>query len=156
MNCRVIMLSAGGEDTVRLQEGSTSIGREADNDIQLTSELVSRHHARLSNLEYVCEIEDLSSSNGTFVNGERISNLSLNDGDSIKIGDVYMRYEATEKESSDDINPAVRDYSPRSGLATVRMTAHPAAEESRPREQGRTDTKPVGRLKSLRPKKQSE
>ena len=63
------------------------IGRAEDTDLTLTSHEVSRHHAavKIRNKQYV--IEDLSSTNGTYVNSHRIEKQILNHGDEISIGE---------------------------------------------------------------------
>jgi phage tail-like protein len=53
--------------------GITTIGRDADNSIQLDDRTVSRHHARLECISGECDITDLESSNGTSVNKVKIS-----------------------------------------------------------------------------------
>jgi pSer/pThr/pTyr-binding forkhead associated (FHA) protein len=64
------------------------IGRTPDNDISLPEDLgVSRYHAELRELapgRY--EIVDLNSHNGTFVNGQRVSRVALDDHDVIGVG----------------------------------------------------------------------
>ena len=49
------------------------IGREASNSFQLHDQEVSRHHAEVQRCERTFTLVDLDSSNGTFVNGQRIS-----------------------------------------------------------------------------------
>jgi len=75
-----------------LKQGVTSIGRMGDNTIILTEPLISRHHAvihRDQDGSYL--VEDLESTNGTFLNGSRLKTVaSLNPGDLLKIGDTLM------------------------------------------------------------------
>ncbi|MFZ9519025.1 MAG: FHA domain-containing protein [Silvanigrellaceae bacterium] len=59
-----------GED-FRLTEGETVVGSGWDSDIVLTSPEVSRTHAKIMSTEHLCMLEDLGSSSGVFVNGER-------------------------------------------------------------------------------------
>jgi len=67
------------------------LGREPDNDAMLPNPKVSRHHARIRRDGERYELADLGSSNGTFVNGERIAAPArLEDGDVILIGDVEL------------------------------------------------------------------
>ncbi|MDH4210737.1 MAG: GGDEF domain-containing protein [candidate division WOR-3 bacterium] len=63
------------------------IGRAEDTDLALTSNEVSRHHAtvRFINEQYI--IEDLSSTNGTYVNSDKIEKHALSHGDEISIGE---------------------------------------------------------------------
>ena len=60
------------------------IGREADADIQIQAPAISRNHAKLSRRPQGYWIEDLGSSNGTFVNGIRLEDrVPLKSGDRI-------------------------------------------------------------------------
>ena len=77
--------------TYPLEGDEIFIGRETDNTLQIDSPGVSRKHARLifQNNQYL--LEDLGSSNGTFVNGERISiPWPLNNGDIISLGKMIQ------------------------------------------------------------------
>src|SRR5207248_5789885 len=69
-----------------------TIGRDADNDIPLPNPQVSRHHARLRRSGATHVIEDLGSTNGTFVNGQRITNKQLTLGDQIQISVFVITY----------------------------------------------------------------
>ncbi|MEQ1615856.1 MAG: FHA domain-containing protein [Hyphomicrobiaceae bacterium] len=74
-----------------------SIGRENDNDLQLDDATVHRHHAvlhRTPEAQFV--IRDLSgqAGNGVTVNGRRVDQVALRDGDQIGIGVVKLRFEA--------------------------------------------------------------
>lgn len=74
--------------------GSAVIGREAGNEVALTSDTTaSRRHATItvSNGEYI--IRDEGSSNGTFVNGARITTQKLTPGDEVQIGGTKFRFE---------------------------------------------------------------
>ena len=65
-----------------------TIGREAGSDIVLEDPQVSRHHARLTLQAGVYVIEDLGSTNGTFINEQRLMGARpLNPGDSLRLGD---------------------------------------------------------------------
>lgn len=67
------------------------LGREPDNDAMLPDPKVSRHHARIQRDGERYVLADLGSSNGTFVNGERVAAPArLEDGDVIMIGDVEL------------------------------------------------------------------
>jgi S1-C subfamily serine protease len=63
------------------------IGREPDSDVVLQTPLGSRNHALLVSSGKNHILTDLGSSNGTFVNGDRISEASLSEGDQIHFGD---------------------------------------------------------------------
>src|ERR1700735_4276699 len=67
------------------------IGRDAGNQIVLNDKLVSRRHAQLTFLDSgQVTIKDLGSVNGTFVNGNRITECYLNAGDIVKCGSVFL------------------------------------------------------------------
>lgn len=67
------------------------IGRAADADIRLEDEGVSRRHAKLTvQGSGVVVLSDNGSTNGTFVNGERISQHALSDGDRVQIGSTTI------------------------------------------------------------------
>lgn len=79
-----------------LDTGGTTIGRDAQNDIVLDDETVSRQHAKIRTESESGKkkdqfyIYDLGSSNHTYVNGRRIVRTLLRDGDEIRIGETRM------------------------------------------------------------------
>ncbi|MBL0180990.1 MAG: FHA domain-containing protein [Chitinophagaceae bacterium] len=84
------------------------IGRDAGNQIVLDDKLVSRHHAQLTVLDNgQVMIKDLGSSNGTFVNGNRVTETNLNAGDIVKCGPVFLNWiqytQVAPKEKKTDI-----------------------------------------------------
>jgi pSer/pThr/pTyr-binding forkhead associated (FHA) protein len=62
------------------------VGRDENNALHLNEEGVSRVHAKFSVVNGSAELRDLSSTNGTFVNGTRITRTPLKDGDRVLIG----------------------------------------------------------------------
>lgn len=89
-----IKLRFNGEliQEISLTKEITTIGRKADNDIQLDNLAVSGHHAKLLTILSDSFIEDLSSTNGTYVNGTLIKKQPLRNGDVIKIGKHELAY----------------------------------------------------------------
>ena len=80
-------------ETFELDTPEITLGRDPRNSVFLNDMTVSRHHARmdLSNLALgVATIEDLSSLNGTWVDGAIVSKASLKDGSTIQIGTFRM------------------------------------------------------------------
>jgi predicted component of type VI protein secretion system len=72
-----------------LEKDSTSLGRDPGNDIMIDDPQVSRQHARIMRQGGLMVIEDLGSTNGTFVNGVRLTGShTLASGDMIGLGDV--------------------------------------------------------------------
>jgi predicted component of type VI protein secretion system len=150
MDCRLIQVGSDGDEVFPLKEGVTNIGRDSDNDIQFMFESVSRHHARINNMPYVCEIEDLGSTNGTSVNGGAITRYDLRHGDEIGLGSCMLRFEETQADETDDVAVAPREYSERSRHATVLIQLHPD-EEFLDHRGGKGKTQPIPHLKPLPP-----
>jgi pSer/pThr/pTyr-binding forkhead associated (FHA) protein len=67
------------------------VGRSSDLDMVLVEEMVSRRHAQISMQNNVITIEDLGSTNGTFVNGEKIQRATLREGDRVLIGTSILK-----------------------------------------------------------------
>ncbi len=68
------------------------IGRADDSTLVLTDDFASSRHARLTNRGGSWYVEDLGSTNGTLVNGRRVSRQALVDGDVIRIGHSVLVY----------------------------------------------------------------
>ena len=77
--------------SVNLQAGAISIGRAGDNDLHVVDRTVSSHHARIFTYLESSYIEDLSSTNGTYLNGKRIQKHTLRVGDVIKVGKLELQ-----------------------------------------------------------------
>jgi hypothetical protein len=91
---RLSYTGADGTATVwPLGDGPCTIGRAADNDIQLHDLRVSRHHARIEPRSGTLYIIDLASSNGTTVNGRPIQAEPIAPGDEIGLGGLILRLE---------------------------------------------------------------
>ncbi len=82
-------------------ESRVTIGRATENDIHLTEHSVSRQHAVVYLTEGAPIVEDLESSNGTFVNEEQVKKAVLKSGDALRVGKVTLRFlqeEVVEKQ----------------------------------------------------------
>jgi diguanylate cyclase (GGDEF)-like protein len=77
---------------VLLAEAPVEIGRGARGGLLIDSDSVSRRHARVEWMGSVHRILDLGSTNGTFVNGSRVTQHELRDGDRVQIGKVLLKY----------------------------------------------------------------
>ncbi len=80
-----------------------TIGRLPDNDVRIDNPAVSGHHSLIINILNDSFLEDLNSTNGTYVNGKLIKKHALQNGDVITIGHHQMRF------SDQDALPAVQD-----------------------------------------------
>jgi general secretion pathway protein A len=89
-----VLVSTEGR-TVRelpLRVGRMIVGRTDDNDLQIDSRFVSRHHCQLIVSAQACVIEDLNSTNGIYVKSKRVRRQHLNDGDVVVIGKHELIY----------------------------------------------------------------
>jgi Protein of unknown function (DUF3662)/FHA domain len=75
-------------------EGKSLIGRSEECDVFLVDPSVSRTHAVVEVVEGEPNVRDLGSTNGTFVNGERVEARALRAGDELMFGNTVMRFEA--------------------------------------------------------------
>ena len=77
--------------TFRIRPGSIkTMGRAPRADFVVDATLVSRVHCRLAAGAEALEVVDLDSTNGTFVNGERVKRAALGDGDKLGVGRVEL------------------------------------------------------------------
>jgi len=75
-----------------LRVGRIIVGRTPDNDLQIDSRFVSRHHCQIVTTAHSCVIEDLNSTNGIYVKSKRVRRHYLNDGDVVVIGKHELIY----------------------------------------------------------------
>jgi pSer/pThr/pTyr-binding forkhead associated (FHA) protein len=75
-----------------LSSAEVSVGREEGNDIVISSDQASRHHARIVASAGGHLLQDLDSTNGTFVNSKQVKEQRLRHGDVIRIASTVMKY----------------------------------------------------------------
>ncbi|GAB4526462.1 MAG: hypothetical protein Kow0063_00750 [Anaerolineae bacterium] len=105
----------------------TRIGRERDNDLVLTDPRISRHHALIELAEGQWLIRDLGSANGTFVNGQQISDahpLALDDR--IMVGDTEMVFQPSRIRSG----VAAPGHRPEKPVSPLSQSASPGWDRS--------------------------
>jgi adenylate cyclase len=85
----------------------TAIGRHPNNNLRLPDREVSKEHARIDRTGSGFMLKDLGSSNGTFVNGRRIRELKLRDGDEIALGNARFTFHSGEKDRPTSTNVTV-------------------------------------------------
>ncbi len=115
-----ILLASQGKTVVEreLKPGRLVIGRTPDNDLQIDSKFISRHHCQIVTQPDSCLIEDLNSTNGIFVKSKRVRRHNLNDGDVVQVGQHEIMY-------IDERTPRVR-----SSMDPVDTGVVPAAVEN--------------------------
>jgi type II secretory pathway predicted ATPase ExeA len=89
-----ILLASGGKTLMEreLKPGRLVIGRTPDNDLQIDSKFISRHHCQIVTQPDSCLIEDLNSTNGIYVKSKRVRRHNLNDGDVVQVGQHEIMY----------------------------------------------------------------
>jgi predicted component of type VI protein secretion system len=91
-NGRNVGLISGDGRSYPLQMGSTVIGRGDQANLRLPDVGISRRHARLDYDGSQVVLTDLGSTNGTMVNGQRVSAVALNPGDMIQLGTTTLTF----------------------------------------------------------------
>ena len=90
---RILLASEGKTVMEReLRPGRLVIGRTPDNDLQIDSKFISRHHCQIVTQADSCLIEDLNSTNGIYVQSKRVRRYNLNDGDVVQVGQHEIMY----------------------------------------------------------------
>jgi pSer/pThr/pTyr-binding forkhead associated (FHA) protein len=89
---------------ISLDKERTTIGRKAHNDIQIDNLAISGEHAAVVTILNDSFLEDLDSTNGTFVNGKQVKKHFLQNNDVIELGKYRLKYlkEATQQTSPPD------------------------------------------------------
>jgi diguanylate cyclase (GGDEF)-like protein len=120
----LIVLSARGRGAVGrmypLERAQTVIGRSADADIQLEEDGISRRHARLERgPEGGVRLVDLGSTNGTFVNGTRVGEVALADGDRIHLGTATVLKFSLQDDLEEEYQRSIYESAVRDGLTRI-------------------------------------
>jgi len=105
---KVIIKQGPGTGNEYTIEQAVILGRLDTNDIPVHDAKASREHAKIYRQGEQFAIVDLNSSNGTFVNGEKITKRILKPGDLISIGTVQMAFEEPEADKPKPVSAAQR------------------------------------------------
>lgn len=91
---KLVLLSAGMTGrTYELKAEKTTVGRVEDNTFQIAEPSVSSHHCEILLRGPEVVVVDLNSTNGTFINGEKITETVLKPGQILRLGQIEMRLE---------------------------------------------------------------
>ena len=94
---KLVLLTEGfAGRTYELNVEKTTVGRVEDNAFQIAEPSVSSHHAEIILKGNDVVIKDLNSTNGTFINGEKITEAVLKPGQTLKFGQVELRLEGKD------------------------------------------------------------
>ena len=98
-----LVLSFNGDfvKEYELDKENLTIGRKPDNDIHIDNLAVSGNHAKILTILNDSFIEDLGSTNGTFIAGNKITKHALQNGESIVIGKHELKYENASADSGE-------------------------------------------------------
>lgn len=89
---RHLVVIDGPGDRVPLREGRNVIGRGSTADIRITDNGISREHAEIDTHGVLATVTDLQSTNGTMLNGKRVTRAGLRHGDVIRVGRSVLVY----------------------------------------------------------------
>jgi pSer/pThr/pTyr-binding forkhead associated (FHA) protein len=126
----VLSLNGAVQGDFQLNKERMTIGRKPDNDIQIDNLAVSGKHALVITILDDSFLEDLGSTNGTYVNGKLIKKHALRDGDVIGIGKHELKY-VNEHATADD-EEFEKTMIIRPGSASAAMSAARAVESVPP------------------------
>ena len=124
----VLSLNGVVQGEYPLNKERISLGRKPDNDIQVDNLAVSGKHALVITILDDSLLEDLGSTNGTYVNGKLIKKHALRDGDVVGIGKHELKY-VNEHATADD-EDFEKTMIIRPGSASAAVAAARAAEEA--------------------------
>ena len=94
---KLVLLSEGfAGRTYELNVEKTTVGRVEDNAFQIAEPSVSSHHAEIILKGNDVVVKDLNSTNGTFINGEKVTESVLKPGQVLKFGQVELRLEGKD------------------------------------------------------------
>ncbi|MBL8809262.1 MAG: FHA domain-containing protein, partial [Planctomycetaceae bacterium] len=100
---RIVLLKDGQSFPYELKKFPARMGRHPDCDVQVDSNMVSRFHAQIVQIENRIMLEDLNSGNGSFLNGKQLEKnqpYPLRNNDRIKLGPIKFRFEDDEENGS--------------------------------------------------------
>ena len=119
---KLLVHENAGVREFEIVDNEVHMGRELDNTLRLPDPSISRHHCVLRKVGGGYEIQDLQSSNGVLVNGNRVQSSPLRNGDRITLGQIHLTFQDPQSEVG--ATAAVsREEAVQPPLGTVRMSA---------------------------------
>lgn len=122
------------------------IGRDSSNHLQLHDSEVSRFHAEIRVTDEGMEVNDIDSSNGTFVNGTQSKSVLLHSGDRLQIGRTHLIYSTRQPNRAGDLSAEVRFDQADESLSRILKSATPSLASMEAMEDGSS----VSRLDDMR------
>ena len=124
----VLSLNGAVQGEFELDQERFTIGRKPENEIQIDNLAVSGKHSMIITILDDSFLEDLGSTNGTYVNGKLVKKHALKDGDVIAIGKHELRY--INENASDDEDEFEKTMIIKPGSASAAVAAAKAAEDA--------------------------
>lgn len=113
MPIELVLVTPDGEQRAFAVSRSRIIGRDEDCDMRVPVAEVSREHCRVEpNANGGLTVEDLGSSNGTYINGLQIDEAEMTAGDVLKVGPAFMVLRVDGEPASIDNDAAVEQGTP--------------------------------------------
>ena len=125
----VLSLNGAIQGEFELDQERFTIGRKPENEIQIDNLAVSGKHSMIITILDDSFLEDLGSTNGTYVNGKLVKKHALKDGDVIAIGKHELKY-INENASDDDDDEFEKTMIIKPGSASAAVAAAKAAEDA--------------------------
>ncbi len=150
----LISKTNGQKKVIPLTKAATTLGRGKECDLRIPLDSCSRQHCQITMQENVLRVKDLGSSNGTFVNNQRIEEAGLAAGDRLTIGPVVMTVQVDGKPadslaSSDEMELATGELIPsKTGSDIDALSAAAGGEEM--------DEDPISALEALAESQEDE
>jgi uncharacterized RDD family membrane protein YckC len=119
---KLLVHESAGVREFEIVDNEVHMGRELDNTLRLPDPSISRHHCVLRKVGGGYEIQDLQSSNGVLVNGNRVQSSPLRNGDRITLGQIQLTFQDPLSEVGATVAVS-REEAPQPPLGTVRMSA---------------------------------
>jgi pSer/pThr/pTyr-binding forkhead associated (FHA) protein len=116
MQAVLVMFRADGERrSFSIARDMTVIGRREDCDLRIPLGDISRKHCRIVRDGDMLKLEDLGSSNGTFLNAHRVQEALLSPGDSIQVGPVVFVLQVDGEPEDDELSPVMMNVAAATG-----------------------------------------
>jgi two-component system, cell cycle response regulator len=118
-SAHLVVLAGANVGEMYEVKGTLIIGRGREADVRVQGDGVSRKHVRLRASLGKVVLEDLGSTNGTFVNGERVATRSLEDGDKIQVGTTTILKFTYHDQIDEDFQRQMFESASRDALTQV-------------------------------------
>ena len=132
---KLLMRTAGvGPGEIELREGANRIGRSSDNDFAIADASISSSHCVITVSDGSVRVNDLGSTNGTFIDGQPVQEAILLDGQTLRLGTVELGFQAAAGLSlvASPVNGPTASVEPATppGLSLARKKPAEAAQAS--------------------------